>query len=809
MLNLVSNGPSGYNLNNSLRFRSSASARLSRTFASTGTNNKIQTLSVWVKRGLLSSSTVYRLMGCYDGSSANSTEINFTNDSLKVEFGGAANNALTATQVFRDPSAWYHVVIAIDTTQATAANRVKMYVNGNQVTVFSTANYPSQNAVSQLTSANANNSIGSGWSGFEYFDGYMTEINFVDGQQLTPSSFGSTSATTGSWQPAKYTGTYGTNGFYLKFADASAATAAAIGKDSSGNGNNWTPSGISVTAGTTYDAMLDVPTNTSATVGNYCVLNPLWKASTGTLSNGNLNYTESDSLQKYVRGTIGVTSGKWYFEGVFTNTTSAMFIGMSADTETSTSGNAYIGNSANGWSMQVTTTVNKVNNATFTSISATNYISTSNVFMVAYDADNGKLFFGVNGTWFNSADPAAGTNAQFTSVSGTLYPSIGTQGGGAVAINCGQRPFTYTPPTGFVALNTFNLPTPTILQGNKYMDATTYTGNSSTQVVVNQGQFKPDFVWVKGRSGATDHALYDSVRGTTKDLVSNSTATETTQATGLTAFGTGGFTVGALAKMNTSAATYVAWQWQAGQGSSSSNTSGSITSTVSVNATAGFSVVTYTGNSTTNTNYTIGHGLGVAPKMVIIKSRTWAAGSSAWLVWHASSSTAIPYLDSSDAASSGDYGYFMGSTAPTSTVFTVRCDTTPSTGARYRTFGPYNYVAYCWAEIAGFSKFGSYTGNANSDGPFVYCGFRPKYVLLKNASAAFGWTVWDTSRNTYNVVNNYLVPNGADAEAFNNSLDILSNGFKIRDPNDFDNGSGNTIIFAAFAENPFKNANAR
>jgi hypothetical protein len=221
---VVGAGQNQYNLYNSLRFRASASARLSRTFATTGTNNKIQTFSAWVKRGLLSSSTTYRLMGGYDGSSSNSTEINFNNDSLRIEFGGAANNPVITTQVFRDPSAWYHIVVAIDTTQATASNRIKMYVNGTQVTAFSTATYPAQNAVSQLTSANANNSIGSGWSGFEYFDGYMAEINWVDGQALPPTAFATNNPATGVGTPLKYGGTYGTNGFYLPFSPISTST---------------------------------------------------------------------------------------------------------------------------------------------------------------------------------------------------------------------------------------------------------------------------------------------------------------------------------------------------------------------------------------------------------------------------------------------------------------------------------------------------------------------------------------------------------------------------------------------------------
>jgi len=220
------------------------------------------------------------------------------------------------------------------------------------------------------------------------------------------------------------------------------------------------------------------------------------------------------------------------------------------------------------------------------------------------------------------------------------------------------------------------------------------------------------------------------------------------------------------------------------------------------------------GNSTTNTNYTVGHGLGVAPKLVIIKSRTWAAASSAWPVWHTSSPSALVYLDSTDAASSGDYGYFMGSTAPTSTVFTVRCDTTPSTGARFRTFGAYDYVAYCCAAIPGYSAFGSWTGNGSSDGPMIYLGFQPKFIMWKRTDSSTGgeWVIQDTTRKTYNPIDTSLYPNLSNAEGTNETFrvqDTLSNGFKIRASAAQCNASGGTYIYAAFAENPFKNSNAR
>ena len=341
-----------------------------------------------------------------------------------------------------------------------------------------------------------------------------------------------------------------------------------------------------------------------------------------------------------------------------------------------------------------------------------------------------------------------------------------------------------------------------IPDGRVAMAATLYTGTGASLAVantVNGVNFQPDFVWVKGRSGATDHALYDSVRGTTKDLVSNATSAETTQATGLTAFGSTGFTVGALAKMNTSAATYVGWQWKAG-GTAVSNTAGSITSSVSANTTAGFSVVTWTG---TGSNATVGHGLGVAPSMIINKPRNAADN---WMSWHTTlGATGYIYLNL--AVASNTAASVWNSTLPTSTVFSI------GTSSNINTNGQ-TMVSYCFAPVAGYSAFGSYTGNGSADGPFVYCGFRPRWVMIKCSSsggAGFEWELVDTSRNTSNVTNLVLYPNLSDAEGTASTaiLDITSNGFKLRGAANIINASSATYIFAAFAENPLKFSNAR
>ncbi len=342
---------------------------------------------------------------------------------------------------------------------------------------------------------------------------------------------------------------------------------------------------------------------------------------------------------------------------------------------------------------------------------------------------------------------------------------------------------------------------PTINRGDDYFQAVTYTGNGSTNTITGL-RFQPDYVWIKGRSGATDHALYDAVRGTTKDLVSNSTAAETTQSTGLTSFNSDGFTLGALSKVNTNGATYVAWCWKA-NGAGSSNTSGSITSTVSVNTTAGFSVVTYTGNGTGGA--TVGHGLGVAPKMFIVKRRS---GVASWTTYHVSiGNTKAYFLNQADA---GDtyVGYF-NNTSPTSSVISVGSDISVNSNGS-------TYVAYCWAEISGYSKAFSYTGNGSSDGVFTYLGFSPKYILIKNSgggatSSLQGWIMLDTSRSTYNVTADALFANNSNASSSSSTygIDILSNGFKTRGTDGAVNESSATYIGIAFASNPFKNSLAR
>ena len=917
----------GYEIERSLRFNSSDSAYLSRMPASAG-NRKTWTLSLWLKRTKLGQS-YEEIISNTNSSAVNGLYCGFTGDAFQVaQYTASFDWNLITRQVFRDTSSWGHLLVAADTTQATASNRIKVYWNGVQITSFSTETYPTQNLDINFNTAvlHAIGRFGSNTTGAYYANMYMADIHFIDGQALTPSSFGEFD-TNGVWQPIDASGlTYGTNGFHLPFSDNS--TAAALGTDTSGNGNNWTPVNLAIdtiggttnvstvassgwvaggapvnmvdgNTGTSYNALnggvsfsspvsaefkiqhgrgvgglcwnefydssnnliyqspsrnyaagelftmgpyyvanvskiisqsnasgsgsdghgtgafyinnkiintnstlptsftypgnigdnlVDSPTNYGTDTGaggevrgNYATLNPL--DTTATLSNGSLDVTRSAvAAHLGTRATFGIASGKWYWEATYSagGSESSSAIGVALRTWTETT---YCGNT-NSWSYH--SNGNKYLSGSESSYGAT--YTTGDIIGIAFDADAGTITAYKNGT----------SQGQLTSglTSGPYFPAASVFNASAWNFNFGQRPFAYTAPSGFKALCTTNLPEPTIADGSTVMDVALYTGNGSTQTISGLN-FDPDLVWIKGRSGATDHALYDTVRTATKQLESNTTTAETTEATGLTAFATGGFSLGALAQVNTSSATYAAWTWDAGS-STVTNTDGSITSQVRANASAGFSVVTYTG---TGADATVGHGLGVAAGLVIVKRRDTAAN---WQVRHTSIAAASSIqLNLTNAAASATTVW--NSTAPSSTVFSVGTDATVNANTA-------TYVAYCFAPVAGYSSFGSYTGNGSADGPFVYTGFRPRWVMIKASSAAGPhWMLIDSTRSNYNQTFNQLYANLANAELANNSaLDLLSNGFKCRaDTFGNINGSGSTYIYAAFAEHPFATSRAR
>jgi hypothetical protein len=634
----------GYEIERSLRFNSSDSAYLSRTPASAG-NRKTWTWAGWVKIGGLTG--IQNLLS--DMNAANSSGLYAVIASDRTFFfqeyslsGGAGVNSLA---LFRDPGAWYHLVIAYDTTQATASNRFKLYVNGVQATIA--GSYPNQNLDGFWNRATYSTIGNQGAVNGNYFDGYLADIHFIDGQALDPSSFGEFD-TNGVWQPIDASGlTYGTNGFHLPFSDNS--TAAALGTDTSGNGNTWTVNNIapgpvsstvvgmawsstldtlpdwssfpslttidtysltnpasftinsfsgvgsnpffgywwssdgvswtrsssngvsppyttatvnrylrlslagssivtSATAGTeTFtsafvdaDSLVDSPTNYGTDTGaggevrgNYATLNPVVGGTNIggiTFANGNLEATWNAAGGYAVTlGTIGVSSGKWYWETTIAGLSDAWLFGIATAEASLTD---YIG------SQSVSIGYYSLTGVTYRSAATTTYGSsytTNDVIGVALDLDNGKVFFSKNGTWQNSGSPTAGTNAAYTGLSGTFFPAYaeGTSlAATAYICNFGQRPFAYTAPSGFKALCTTNLPEPTIADGSTAMDVALYTGNGSTQTISGLG-FSPDFVWIKERSSTSSHQLYDTVRGATNTLYSNLTTKSRYNADGL------------------------------------------------------------------------------------------------------------------------------------------------------------------------------------------------------------------------------------------------------------------------------------
>ena len=321
-----------------------------------------------------------------------------------------------------------------------------------------------------------------------------------------------------------------------------------------------------------------------------------------------------------------------------------------------------------------------------------------------------------------------------------------------------------------------------------YFNTVLYTGNGSTQSITGVG-FQPDWVWLKARNHAYSHQLFDVVRGATKLLTSEATDAEQTLS-GVTSFDSDGFTVGSDAGSNGSAKTFASWNWLASN-TTASNTDGSITSTVSANTTSGFSIVSYTGTGV-GTSATIGHSLGVAPSMIIVKSRD--STGRGWIVYHKSLGATKKLELQTANAEATDSGAW-NNTAPTSTVFSV------GTGGDTNTTD--NFIAYCFAEKKGFSKFGSYTSNNSSNGPFIYCGFKPAFLIIKNITTGnTSWELYDNKRTPNNVANLLLRANTSDADVSSDRLDILSNGFKLRQVGDT-NYASDVMIYMAFAENPF------
>jgi hypothetical protein len=767
-------GAAPYEIEQSLRFNSADSAYLNRTPGSAG-NRRTWTLSFWFKRGKLG--TYQQIFSASDNygspSSANYFYISISgaDDKMYVQqIYPTYNAALDFSpngRVFRDPSAWYHVVLALDTTQATGSNRQKMWINGElQTLVNGTSGGPTTISQNYDTTVNTTNEHRIGRYTSVYWDGYLAEVNFIDGSALTHEDFGELDDN-GVWRPIAYTGSYGTNGYYLNFSNSSD-----LGEDQAGS-NDWTGSTRFTTSGTGTDVMSDTPTN------NHCTFNPL-DSQTNTPSNGNL----SMSMPGRCAGTMAVTSGKWYWECKY-NAGNGYALGLGiADidayypSEGFSFGVIYYGGDGSKYVVGT--------NSSYSSAYSGGH------FGIALDLDSAQntIEFFLNGTSKGTINIPNGRN--WTPI--VQGGSGSTSGSWDMYID--ENTWTYTAPTGFKPLNTSNLSAPTVKDGSKNFNTVLWTGNGTSQAISTVG-FQPDLVWEKTRNDSSNHWLTDAIRGTNKILSSSLPDSETTNNNSIQSFDPNGFTVGSDGAFNGSGITCVAWNWLAG-GTGSSIAAGSIdgtnptiASTVSANPSAGFSIVSYTG---TGNAATVGHGLGVAPSLIIEKNRDL---NQNWAVYHSAlGATKALILD--DVFGEQTATYYWNDTAPTSNVFSIGTWNGVNSNTQ-------KHIAYCFAEVEGYSKFGRYTGNGSTDGTFVYCGFKPAWIMVKSSSNAYGWAIHDTTRQTYNEDERILQPNTGGAEATNSlwGVDILSNGFKWRNDGEVFNYSGYSYIFAAFASSPF------
>jgi hypothetical protein len=577
---------------------------------------------------------------------------------------------------------------------------------------------------------------------------------------------------------------------------------AAFWLDQSGNNNDWTGHSL-----TESDISVDSPTN------NFCTLNPLHRNANMTYSEGNTKYTATYTNSgcmssfgiplgtkfywEFVQLTWGGASGDSAYIGV--NTPSVNLLGSLGGYITS---HSYVSGSGNS----NTTTSQSAYGASW---------GTNDIIGIAIDRVNHTLEFFKNGSsqgtfsisateehfpWFGSGGGNTHANAYVNFGQDSSFAGNKTAQGKQDSNDIGD--FYYTPPTGFLSLCTKNLPDVAVIP-SEHFNTVLYTGNSSTNNITGVG-FQPDFVWLKSRNAGYSPAQLDSIRGTNKWLASDQTIAEGTWSSDFNSFDSDGFGLGwsgGTYGINKSSTTYVAWNWKA-NGTGVSNTSGSITSTVSANADAGFSIVSWTGNATQST---VGHGLSSAPQFVIVKNRI--DGDTNWQCWNKSIPDHSIILNSANAKDT-DGPYLFGDNSnvvdPTPTVFTV--------GANNQVNGTSDgMIAYCFHSVDGYSKVGSYTGNGNADGTFVYTGFRPAYVMIKRTDSADGWLLVDSERVGYNAGNNVLEANVSDAEdsGVADRVDMLSNGFKLNSTWSKINASGGNYIFLSFAESPFKHTNAR
>jgi hypothetical protein len=724
-----------------------------------------------------------------------------------------------AAPLLRDESAWYHCVVRFDSTQSTDTNRVRIYINGVESPSYTkydggTVIYPNQNADSTIGGA-TEHYIAKAF-GVSDKDGayYLADFNYCDGQSLAPSSFGEFKSDI--WVPKNTSGlTFGDNGFRMEFKQTGTGTnSSGMGADTSGNDNHYAVSGLAAT-----DVSADTPTN------NFCLPNTSNKSNDIVFSEGNTKAVYSTYSQS-PNGTIGASSGKWYYEVKMAGTHARFGFCEShcpqgdADTSTTFPLYAVYSNGSNGL-----TVYNSVTEKASTANSGYTSFSDGDTLGIAFDIDNGKFYAHLNGTYYNSGDPAGGTGALITSITAQKggiflpYLNCGTDssrtfefnfGAPSHAISSGNADgngygnFEYAVPSGFLSLCTANLPDPVATidpakggSPQDYFSADIFTGNGTNQDI--DIGFVPNLVWTRQRTDASGGAWMDSVRGDDAYFQTPNTNAEGNFAN--ITFTSTGYNVSGNSNIDNEAShNYVGWAWKAETAFSNDASAtgvGALDSAGTINTDVGFAIIGYTG---TGSATTIAHGLGKKPQFIIAKNRE---GSDNWRCY-AESIGATKRLQLHDNSSAGSSSSTWNNTEPTTAVFSVG-------SADETNHSSEGMIAYLFTSIDGYSSIGGYKGNANSDGSFVHCGFRPEMVIIKSTSATESWNIFDTSRDPSNLTTQNLNSNSTNAESDASSgaraIDILSNGFKARGTNSAVNDG--TFFYIAFAKQPFKYANAR
>ena len=828
----------------SLRFNRADSPELSYTPSANAAGRKTFTLSVWVK--VTSQLDQYRaIFGAGGGGNRDRLQL-FNNQKLVFNLNDGTDASLTTNALMRDTSAWYHVVAMLDTTQSTNTNRMKLYINGTETT-YSATTYPDEDYTAFI-GTNIEHFVGNSSADNLYMDGYLAEFNYTDGVANTPAAFGESKK--GVWIPKKYTGSYGQNGFRLKFdqVGVGSASTSTIGADTSGLTNHLTSTNIVATD----CAMPDNPEN------NFCTLNPIANLNFGSNhaavhSEGNVKAVHSGTSISHLLGTFRVndflTDGCYFEIKVTTIDTDRFYVGIIDPYSFTAIAAASYANPNKALIIQtnaVYASTNTAGYASFTPDTATT-IEAGDVIGVAVKGDN--VWFHINGVYTRDTDdalgnPSTGANPAVPAItvigSRDYFPYAGyasdyivnfgqdpsfaaTQTAGTETPDEGAGVFKYEVPTGFKAMCSANISDDDFpispnqaKQADDYFETVLYEGDGSTQnIAVN---FKPDWTWIKNRDATDAHQVFDSNRGATNVLSPNATAADAANDDTLTAFISTGFSLGDDVVVNTDGEKYVSWNWLANGATTSTLTGGTINSTVQANTDAGFSIVTYTGDD--QARATVAHGLSQAPEWIIIKNRGETISNPAWPVYHASntSAPATDYLDLQVVGATGDAETIWSDEVPTATLVILGTADSVNSGSAH--------VMYCFHSVDGYSKFGSYNGTTNVNGQFVYIGFSPAFLMIKRASATSAyssWAMYDNKRKTINsdtgLTSNPLFANKTSIEGIRGNasasisgtrtaVDFLSNGFKIRDIAD-EVGQSNEYVYMAFADIPFKYANAR